>query len=404
MDGTGKHPRWPMVKLGDVCEMFIDGDWIESKDQSETGLRLIQTGNIGVGVFKNRVEKARYITENTFSKLKCTEVLHGDCLVSRLPDPVGRACIVPDTGERMITSVDCSILRLKKNLIFDKYLILYTQTEKYAYDISKKTSGSTRTRISRTNLGEITLPLPPLTEQQRIVARLDAAFAAIDEASAAAASNARNARALFESYLDQVFSQRGAGWVERRLGEVALDFGRGKSKHRPRNSAILFGGKYPFIQTGDIRNANHVVTEYSQTYNDIGLAQSKLWPKGTICITIAANIAETAVLGFDACFPDSIIGLVVDTNQADTEFVEYMLQHYKSHLQSLSKGSAQANINLGTFEDTKFYIPDIVTQNQVIIDLKELDNQALQLTTIYERKVAALAELKQSLLAEVFGE
>lgn len=91
---------------------------------------------------------------------------------------------------------------------------------------------------------------------------------------------------------------------------------------------------YPFIQTGDIRNSNHYITEYSQTYNEIGLAQSKLWTKGTICITIAANIAETGILGFDACFPDSVIGMTVNHELAETNYVEYLLQSFKGRLQA----------------------------------------------------------------------
>ena len=111
-----------------------------------------------------------------------------------------------------------------------------------------------------------------------------------------------------------------------------LDIGnlsRGKSKHRPRNDEILFGGNYPFVQTSDIKNANHILYKFEQTYNELGLKQSKLWNKNTICITIAANIAESAILGIDACFPDSVIGLEVNQEIADVHFVEYMLQNYK---------------------------------------------------------------------------
>jgi len=92
--------NWKIKKLGEVCDVFTDGNWIESKDQSLEGIRLIQTGNIGLGFFKNRNEKARYISEDTFKRLKCTEIFQGDCLISRLPDPVGRACIIPNTGEK----------------------------------------------------------------------------------------------------------------------------------------------------------------------------------------------------------------------------------------------------------------------------------------------------------------
>ena len=110
--------------LADVCEVFADGDWVESKDQSPNGIRLIQTGNVGQGVFKARSEKARYISEATFKRLRCTEIFEGDCLISRLPDPVGRSCILPDTGERMITAVDCTIVRFNPKQLLPAVLQL----------------------------------------------------------------------------------------------------------------------------------------------------------------------------------------------------------------------------------------------------------------------------------------
>jgi Type I restriction modification DNA specificity domain len=104
---------------------------------------------------------------------------------------------------------------------------------------------------------------------------------------------------------------------------------------------------YPFIQTGDVRNCDHVILESTQSYNEIGLAQSKLWPKGTICITIAANIAETGILGFEACFPDSVIGIVVDETKTTNDFVEYLLQSViRCHRRLLSRCARGGSGNL----------------------------------------------------------
>ena len=115
---------WERKPLADVCEVFADGDWIESKDQSSNGIRLIQTGNVGEGIFKSRAEKARYISETTFDRLRCTEIFEGDCLISRLPDPVGRSCILPNTGERMITAVDCTIVRFHSKQLIPEFFNL----------------------------------------------------------------------------------------------------------------------------------------------------------------------------------------------------------------------------------------------------------------------------------------
>jgi len=400
--------NWGRKKLNEISTVFEDGDWIESKDQSSEGIRLIQTGNVGNGFFKDRGEKARYISEETFKKLRCTEIFEGDCLISRLPDPIGRACILPETGEKMITAVDCTIIRFDKKQLISNWFLYYSLSGEYQDEIQKQVTGATRQRISRKNLGLVSVPLPPLPEQQRIVAFLDEAFAAIARAKAHAEQNLQNAKALFESYLQGVFASKGSAtgggkWEEKKLQDVARVFGRGKSKYRPRNWAGLYGGDYPFIQTGDVRNANKFITNYSQTYNDVGLAQSKLWKKGTICITIAANIAETAILDFDACIPDSIIGFEVDDKKADLNFVYYLLQSFKSELQKLGKGSAQDNINLGTFENHVISIPPLETQQTVVRQLDALRAETQRLEAVYRQKLEGLEELKKSLLIRIFG-
>lgn len=246
-------------------------------------------------------------------------------------------------------------------------------------------------------------PLPQLSEQQRIVTLLDEAFDGIAIAKTNAEKNLQNARTIFESHLQSVFTQRGAGWADKTLEQISTTFGRGKSRHRPRNEPTLYGGKYPFIQTGDIRNSGHFITEFSQTYSEAGLAQSKLWPKGTICITIAANIAETGILGFDACFPDSVIGVVPNPAEADVGFVEYLLQSFKVRIQALGQGSAQANINMGTFENERFPFPSVAEQGEIVAKLDDLSEATQRLESIYQRKLAALDELKKSLLAQAFS-
>lgn len=257
--------------------------------------------------------------------------------------------------------------------------------------------------IKNQDAAQIQVPVPPLAEQLRIVGVLDGAFAGLATAQAHAAQNLQNARALFESHLQSIFTQRGKGWVEKTLEGVSTNFGRGKSKHRPRNAKHLYGGKYPFVQTGDIRNADHIVTEYSQTYSEAGLAQSKLWPKGTICITIAANIAETAILGFDACFPDSVIGVVANPKEADVGFTEYLLQSFKAQLQAMGQGSAQANINMGTFENQRFPFAPVAAQKQIAAKFDALATEIQRLESLYGRKQAALAALKKSLLHQAFS-
>jgi type I restriction enzyme S subunit len=292
------------------------------------------------------------------------------------------------------------VLRPIRNAILDNWLIHYLNHS----DLSEFVSGLTVPKLNQGSLREIAVPLPPLREQRRIVGILDKAFDGIATAKANAEKNLQNARALFESHLQAAFTQRGAGWAEKKLIQIAKVFGRGKSRHRPRNEPKLYGGRYPFIQTGDISSANHWIVSYSQTYNEVGLAQSKLWPRGTICIAIVgATVGETAILDFDACVPDSVIAIVVNEDVADNEYVEYLLQTYKDILKEMGKGTARDNINLGTFERQAFPFPPVDKQREIVAKINALGEETRRLESLYQRKLAALDELKKSLLHQAFS-
>lgn len=163
-------------------------------------------------------------------------------------------------------------------------------------------------------------------------------------------------------------------WKEYKLTELGT-LQRGKSKHRPRYAFHLYDGPYPFIQTGQIREASKYITKYEQTYSEAGLAQSKLWNKGTLCITIAANIAEIAILSIDACFPDSIIGFIPNEKKCDLDFAFYTLKYFQRELQQMGDGSVQDNINLGTFEKIKFPFPPLSEQIAISNILSNLDEK-----------------------------
>lgn len=149
-----------------VCLLFADGDWIESKDQSDEGIRLIQTGNVGNGVYIDKGERARYISSYTFDRLHCTEVKPGDILISRLPDPVGRACMIPEGLGKTITAVDCCIVRLGE-AVLPEFFVAYTLTPLYASQVELGITGSTRQRISRKNLGQVVIPVPKIELQEQ---------------------------------------------------------------------------------------------------------------------------------------------------------------------------------------------------------------------------------------------
>lgn len=159
---------WEQRKLASLCEKFTDGDWIESKDQSDFGVRLVQTGNVGVAEYLDKPNNKKWISEDTFDRLHCEEVLPGDILISRLPEPAGRACIMPLLGTKMITAVDCTIVRTAPDMS-NKFLVQYLSSQAYFDDVNTCLAGGTRQRISRGNLANFNVPIPvKKTEQDAI--------------------------------------------------------------------------------------------------------------------------------------------------------------------------------------------------------------------------------------------
>ena len=156
---------WEQRKLASLCEKFTDGDWIESKDQSDFGVRLVQTGNVGVAEYLDKPNNKKWISEDTFDRLHCEEVLPGDILISRLPEPAGRACIVPLLGTKMITAVDCTIVRTAPDMS-NKFLVQYLSSQAYFDDVNTCLAGGTRQRISRGNLANFNVPIPVKKSEQ----------------------------------------------------------------------------------------------------------------------------------------------------------------------------------------------------------------------------------------------
>lgn len=264
-------------------------------------------------------------------------------------------------------------------------------------------AGATMIHVSKRSMEARNIPLPPLEEQRRIVALLDQAMEGLSRARANTEENLADAKSAFRSLLERSFAPLKVSATHHKLSEVALEFGRGRSRHRPRNDPALYGGSYPFIQTGEIRNSAGLITSYEKTYNETGLAQSKLWPAGTVCITIAANITETGILGFPSCFPDSVIGMIPDERKTTSDYVDFMLRYFSDELKEQGKGSAQDNINLATFERSTFPFPDLAEQLAIVESLQGAHQRILDLSDEFVAKLANLDELQQSLLERAFS-
>lgn len=405
---------WSVKKLQEICDVFADGDWIESKDQATEGIRLIQTGNVGNGLFKDRVEKARYISQETFKRLRCTEILEGDCLVSRLPDPVGRACILPDTGERMITAVDCTIIRFTKNTLFPDFFNYYAQSSRYLQDVNTETTGTTRTRISRKNLGEIFVPVPSLTEQQRIVTLLDEAFESIATARANAEKNLQNARALFESHLESVFTQRGDGWTEKTLGDPSIvqivDGDRGANY--PNKEEYSEKGYCLFLNTKNVRpdGFNFDSTMFISEEKDRALRKGKL-KRGDVILTTRGTIGNIAVYDENVDFENVRInsGMLIFRPNSEKLLSSFLFEIFRSGIMKNQmvryvSGAAQPQLPIRTLVNFVIPVPNTLNeQGQFVKNVRNIAEQTEHLESIYQQKIAALDELKKSLLHRAFS-
>mgnify|MGYP001605628351 CR=1 FL=1 len=193
------------------------------------------------------------------------------------------------------------------------------------------------------------------------------------------------------------------GWVWSTMPQLG-ELNRGKSKYRPRDDPRLYGGPYPFIQTGDVRRSEGSITEHGQTYSELGLQQSRLWPAGTLCITIAANIAETGILKFAACFPDSIVGFVADGGVVTTQYVNYFIRTVRDDLDRFASATAQKNINLEVLEGVAIALPPFAEQHRIVAEV----DRRLSLARVVESEVDANLRreggLRHSILNQAFSE
>jgi type I restriction enzyme, S subunit len=374
--------KWRAERLSSLAKVFKDGDWIESKDQALKGIRLIQTGNIGNGSFKDRHEKARYISESTFKKLKCTEIFKGDLLISRLPDPVGRACILPDTGNKMVTAVDCTIIRFDENIVLPEWFIYYSMSYLYQTKIQSLVTGATRQRISRKNLGLTSIPIPPLSEQKRIVSILDKAFDAIGKAKTNAEENLKNSKELFDSYLNNIFVNKGEDWEEKTLSEC-FKLRSGKML----SSKMMKKGKFPVYGGNGIAGLH---SSYNLSGDNIIIGRV-----GALCGNVR-NIKEKIWL------TDNAFQVIELKYEFDNSFLTYLLN--LKNLRNLARQAAQPVISNSSLKDIILQFPkSLIEQKSIVKKLDAISTETKKLGKIYEQKLADLEKLKKSLLQKAFN-
>jgi type I restriction enzyme, S subunit len=446
---TTSTARATEMLLSKILEggLFIDGDWVESKDQDPNGeVRLIQLADVGDGTFRDR--SSRFLTLEKAKELRCTFLEPGDVLVARMPEPLGRACIFPGVGQPAVTVVDVCVLRPIPDRARSEWLVKAINAPRFRASMQAFVRGTTRQRISRKNLGSLRLDLPSVEQQSREADFVQRFEVARGSANSHVIAGRRAVDRFCQSVLAAACSGRlTADWPGRAKGESAAEaiqrkrlvdrerlgkkyrqpfmpdrdvlpdiphdwcwvalpelgeMGRGKSKHRPRNDPKLYGNQYPFVQTGDVARSGGRVTSHTQFYSEAGLAQSRLWPARTVCITIAANIADSALLTYPACFPDSVVGIIADESVALPEYLELFVRTARRDLAAFAPATAQANINLAILSEVAVALPSITEQQEIVRRVAELYALADQVSRRIEAASTRVALSTQALLTKIF--
>ena len=264
------------------------------------------------------------------------------------------------------------------------------------YKVDGMVNGATRQKLTQAAMRKMQIPLRSMDKQKYIVDVLNHIIKLKERRQQELQLLDDLIKARFvEMFGDPVSNSYGL--PEATLPELG-EFGRGISKHRPRNDPKLLGGGYPLIQTGDVANAGLYITSYNSTYSELGLRQSKMWKKGTLCITIAANIAKTAILTFDACFPDSVVGFTAN-EKTNNIFIHYWFLFFQTILESQAPESAQKNINLKILSELRVIVPKKEKQDEFVNFIHQVDKSKV----VVQKALDETQILFNSLMQQYFG-
>jgi type I restriction enzyme S subunit len=308
----------------------------------------------------------------------------------------------------MITAVDCTIVRFDPKQFLPTFFNYYSQSTEYLDTIAKGCTGTTRSRISRSNLALTPIPVPPLPEQHRIVAILDEAFDGIATAKANAEKNLQNARALFESHLQSVFTERGEGWVEASLGEVCGFENGDRGKNYPNRNEYVESG-VPWINTGHIQPDG---TLSESDMNFITEEKFKSLRSGKIQASDLVYCLRGATLGKIALVEPLTVGAVASSlvilrprNMLDSRFLFHYLSSPigRESIKTYENGAAQPNLGAKSVAKFKIILPSVAAQKEIVSKLDELHSETQRLKSLYQQKLTALDDLKKSLLHQAFS-
>ncbi|MGO5337136.1 restriction endonuclease subunit S [Bilifractor sp. LCP19S3_H10] len=381
----GYQNDWEQRKLSSLCEKFTDGDWIESEDQSDSGVRLIQTGNVGVTEYLDKPNNKKWISNETFDRLHCEEVLPGDILISRLPEPAGRACIMPFLGTKMITAVDCTIVRTSPD-VSNKFLVQYLSSQPYFNEVNTCLAGGTRQRISRSNLSNFMVPIPSEKDEQDAIGSV---FESIDNLITLHQRKLEKLKILKKTMLENCFPQKGESVPRVRFGGFTGDWEQRKFSElyeKASRKNDLTYGKYDIISVANMyfKPDSYITDErYLLTYNIFELGD----------IAFEGNKSKNYAHGrfVENTIGNGIVSHVFDVFKPimkpyDLQFWKYAINNERLMggilLRSTKASTMMTNLVANDFLQETFVVPSYPEQQKIGAFFQGLDN----LITLHHRK------------------
>ena len=369
---------WEQRKLASLCEKFTDGDWIESKDQSDFGVRLVQTGNVGVAEYLDKPNNKKWISEDTFDRLHCEEVLPGDILISRLPEPAGRACIVPLLGTKMITAVDCTIVRTAPDMS-NKFLVQYLSSQAYFDDVNTCLAGGTRQRISRGNLANFNVPIPVKKSEQDAIGMF---FGYLDNLITLHQRKCIFFTGRAGRLISTVNKKRiTSSWEQRKLGDIADIVGGGTPST---GNQSYWDGDIDWYAPAEI--ADQIYANSSQKkITGLGYENSsaKMLPPGTVLFTSRAGIGKTAILTRKGCTNQGFQSIVPHRGELDSYFIFSRTEELKRYGELVGAGSTFVEVSGKQMAVMELMMPPTMREQQTIGGFfQQLDH----LITLHQRK------------------
>lgn len=410
--------RLTSLKNGD--NGFFDGDWILSENMDPTGdIRLLQLSDIGIGEFLDKSNK--HINEKTFKQLACSELNEGDIMISRMAEPIARSCIVPKFPYKVITAVDVAVLRCNSHFVIDQYINYICNTKWFTDLAFKLARGTTRVRITRKNLGEMPIPLPPLTEQQRIVDRIESLFAKLDEAKQKAQEaldsfETRKAAILHKAFTGELTAQwrkeHGVGmksWDRLQWGNFIVSIEAGKNwnaEGRPPRDDEFGVVKVSAVTWGEFNEAESKTCMVEEQWNEnVQIHEGDFLFSRANTLQLVGNCVIVKFISRRLMLSDKILRLKFDK----CVIPEYVLHFtrsdlYRNQIEQLASGNQDGmrNVSQKNMKLVEFPIPKLEEQKEIVRILNDLLTKEQQAKESAEGVLEQIDLIKKAILARAF--